>query len=95
MTSCQLQKHELPSVEPLMLATAARPAHSSIMAAITRMTRDLEQERASKMALESVDLADAGQLEVRIPLVSSLGSGPDPADSVVRKHPADFAKLPL
>ena len=63
MASCQVQNHELPSVAPFMPA-AAGPAHSSIMAAITRMTQDLEQERASKLALEAVDLADAGQVEV-------------------------------
>jgi hypothetical protein len=64
MSLCQVQNHEIP-VEHLILATAATSTYSSIMAAVTRMTRDLDQERASKLATEAVDLADAGHIEVR------------------------------
>ena len=38
---------------------------AAAMAAVTRMTRDLNHERASQLAKEAVELADAGQAEVR------------------------------
>ncbi len=70
MSICQVQNHENP-VEPLILATTAATAatstYSSIMAAVNRMTRDVVEERASRLATEAVDLANTGQLEVREP----------------------------
>jgi hypothetical protein len=63
MSICQVQNHEIP-VEPLVLVTATPSTYSSIMAAVTRMTRDWDQERASKLAMEAIDLSDAGQVEV-------------------------------
>jgi hypothetical protein len=38
-----------------------------MMAAAHRMARDLDQERASRLAMEAVNLADAGQVEVGEP----------------------------
>lgn len=63
MSLCQVQKHEIP-VESSISATTATSPYSSIMAAANRMALDLNQERASRLAMEAVDLADAGQLEV-------------------------------
>ena len=77
MSLCQLQNHENP-VESLILATAATSTYSSLMAAVNRMTRDMDEERATKLAVEAVDLANAGQLEVGNPLW--LGGRQEPAD---------------
>lgn len=63
MSLCQMQNHEL-SVNPLVLAPTRASTYSSVMAAVTKMTQDWDQERASKLAMEAIDLADAGQLEV-------------------------------
>jgi hypothetical protein len=92
MSFCQVQNHEFP-VEPLMLATAATSTYSSMMAAAHRMARDLDQERASRLAMEAVNLADAGQVEVGEP--SLLGDAWTLLIPTVRKHRANFAKQPL
>jgi hypothetical protein len=63
MSLCQVQNHENP-VEPFILATSATLPCSSMMAALNRMTRDFDEERASRLAAEAVDLANTGQLEV-------------------------------
>ena len=63
MSCSQLRNHEL-SLEPLIFLPAAKQVHPSLMAAVTRMTRDLAQERASKLANEAIDLANDGQVEV-------------------------------
>ena len=63
MALCQVQNHESP-IEPLILATTPTSTYSSLMAAVNRMTRDIDEERASRLATEAVDLANAGQLEV-------------------------------
>jgi hypothetical protein len=68
MSLCQAQNHENP-VESFVLASAATSSHSPIMAALNRITRDFDEERASRLAAEAVDLANSGQLEVRIHLV--------------------------
>jgi hypothetical protein len=68
MSFCQVQSHEV-AVKPLILATTGTSTYSSLMAAVTRMTQDWDQERASKLAMEAVDLANAGQVEVRNRLV--------------------------
>lgn len=68
MSLCQVQSvqnHHATPVDPLIIATAAASStYSSIMAAVNRMALDLNQERASKLANEAVDLADSGQVEV-------------------------------
>jgi hypothetical protein len=76
MSLCQVQNHENP-VEPFNLASAATSNHSHIMAALNRITRDFDEERASRLAAEAVVLANSGQLEVGIRLVCHHF---DPAD---------------
>jgi hypothetical protein len=63
MSVCQAQNHEV-HVDPLNLATATNSPYPSIMAAVHRMTQDMDQERASRLAMEAVELANAGQVEV-------------------------------
>lgn len=63
MSSCQLQSHES-SLNPLHLKPAGKQVPFSLMAAVRRMTQDLEQQRASALAREALNLANAGQIEV-------------------------------
>lgn len=91
MALCQVQNHES-RVEPLILATTPIST-SSLMATVNRMTRDVVEERASRLATEAVDLANAGQLEVR-KLLGLVGAQ-TLLTSLIRKHHANFERQRL
>lgn len=72
-----------------MLAAAAESPSPSTMAALTRMTQVLDQERASRLAMEAVDLANAGEVEVG--QFGSLADIPD-LQSADHRRPESIAQ---
>lgn len=92
MALCQVQNHAS-RMEPLILVSTPTSTYSSLMAAVNRMTRDIDEERASRLATEAVDLANAGQLEVR-KLLGLVGAQ-TLLTSLIRKHHANFERQRL
>lgn len=82
MSLCQGQNYDI-SVPRLIVANATPPSYSSLLATVHRMTQDMEKERASKLAMDAINLANVGQVEVQIPFW--LRWYPDPADRLLER----------